>query len=389
MGASPDGISLSNDKRFFVRIFTCVLKQFYDEVHTVNKLESLGYGLFFSEQHRRLGRPELVPARIIAEGRGHYWLSGGRAAIGELRGRLQHELEPFERPIAGDWVLVADDKERAVIHHIMDRRTVMVRRAAGSKTDIQVIAANVDLFFIVTSANRDFNIRRLERYLAAVLDSGAQPVVVLNKIDIGKNMEEMVEAIGSMGVGMPIVKVSALTGAGMDELRGHLENGKTFGFIGSSGVGKSSLINRLLGHEVQSVRSLRKDDKGRHATTRRELIELPEGGILIDTPGMRELGLIEDEGGIAEVFGDIVALSDKCRFRDCKHQGEPGCAVAEAVAMGELGKDRLASYQKLLREIAAAERRRDPVHAGRSKRRWKSISKAIRAHFKQFPKQKR
>ncbi len=355
----------------------------------MNKLESLGYGPFFSEQHGRLGRPELVPARIIAEGRGHYWLSGGRAVIGELRGRLLHELEPFERPVVGDWVLVADDEERAVIHHIMDRRTVMVRRAAGSKTDIQVIAANVDLFFIVTSANRDFNIRRLERYLAAVLDGGAQPVVVLNKIDIGTNIEEMIDTIGAIGVGMPIVKVSALTGAGMDELRGHLENGKTFGFIGSSGVGKSSLINRLLGHEMQSVRSLRKDDKGRHATTRRELIELPEGGILIDTPGMRELGLVEDEGGIAEVFGDIVALSDECRFRDCKHQGEPGCAVAAAVAAGELEEDRLASYHKLQREIAAAEQRRDPLHAGRSKRRWKSRSKAIRACYKQIPKQKR
>jgi len=349
-------------------------------------LESLGYTPFFSEQRERFGRPDLVPARVAAEGRGNYRLAGCRAPIGELRGRLLHELDPSERPVVGDWVLVADGEERAVIHYILERRTVMVRRAAGSEADVQVIAANVDLFFIVTSANRDFNIRRLERYLAAVLDGGGHPAVVLNKIDLGSNVEGMLEEIAALGTGIPVLKVSALTGEGMDDLRTHLVPGKTFAFIGSSGVGKSSIINRLLGSETQSVRSLRRDDKGRHATTRRELIELPEGGILIDTPGMRELGLIEDEGGMDRVFRDIAELSEKCRFRDCKHQGEPGCAVAAAVEAGELDESRLAGYHKLQQEIAAARRRRDPIHAGRSKRRWKSISKEIRKHYKQSPK---
>jgi ribosome biogenesis GTPase len=352
-------------------------------------LESIGYSPFFAGQHERLGRPELVPARIAAEGRGNYRLLGCRASIGELRGRLLHEADSGERPVVGDWVLVADDDDRAVIHHVMERRTAMSRRAAGSKTDIQVLAANVDLFFIVTSANRDFNIRRLERYLAAVLDSGARPAVVLNKIDVGEDVDGMFEEIESIGVGIPILKVSALTGDGLDELRGLIEAGMTFAFIGSSGVGKSSLINRLLGKEIQSVRDIRKDGKGRHATTRRELIEVPEGGVLIDTPGMREMGLIEDEGGVDEVFNDIAALAEKCRFRDCKHQGEPGCAVTAAVETGELDERRLASYHKLQREIAAARRRRDPVHAGRSKRRWKPVSKAIREYYKIVPKKKR
>jgi ribosome biogenesis GTPase len=309
--------------------------------------------------------------------------------VGELRGRLYHELSPPERPVVGDWVSVADGEDRAIIHHVMERRTAMVRRAAGTEAGIQVVAANVDLFFIVTTVDRDFNVRRLERYMAAVWDSGAEPVVILNKIDIGGDIEDMVEAIGAVGFGVPVVRVSALTGVGLDDLRGHLGPGKTIGLVGSSGVGKSSLVNRLLGREVQQVRILRRDDKGRHTTSRRELIELPDGGILIDTPGMREFGLIEDGGGVDNIFADIVALAQECRFRDCLHQGEPGCAVAAAVDAGELDGARLASYHKLQREIAATERRRDPAHAGRPKRRWKSISKAIRALKDTDPKRKK
>jgi ribosome biogenesis GTPase len=355
----------------------------------VSSLESLGFGPFFSAQCDLLDRPDLVPARIAAEGRGSYSLRGCRAPAGELRGRLRNELGPLERPVVGDWVLVADSEDRSIIHHVLERRTTMVRRAAGTTTGIQVVAANVDLFFIVTSANRDFNLRRLERYLAAVWDSGAEPVVVLNKIDIGDAIEGMVDQIGEVGFGIPVVRVSALTGAGLDDLQSHLARGKTVGLVGSSGVGKSSLVNRLLGNEVQEVRTLRRDGKGRHTTSRRELIELPDGGILIDTPGMRELGLIEDAGGIDTLFADITALAEECRFRDCEHQGEPGCAVAAAVEAGKLDKARLASYHKLRREIAAAERRRDPAHAGHPKRRWKWISKASRARSKVDPKRKR
>jgi ribosome biogenesis GTPase len=355
----------------------------------MSSLESLGFDAFFAEQHELLGQPDLIPARVASEGRGSYWLRGCQASVGELRGRLRHVLSPPERPIVGDWVAVVDNQDRAIIHHIFERRSAMIRRAAGTASGVQVVAANVDLFFIVTSANRDFNVRRLERYLAAVWDSGAEPVVVLNKIDVGSAVEEMVEAIDAIGSGVAVVRVSALTGDGMDDLRGHLASGKTVGLVGSSGVGKSSLVNRLLGREVQTVRTIRKDEKGRHATTRRELIELPQGGILIDTPGMRELGLVEDAGGVDSTFADIATLAEECHFRDCRHEGEPGCAVAAAVAEGVLDNARLVSYHRLQREIAAAERRRDPTLAGRSKRRWKWISKARRALNKTDPKRER
>jgi ribosome biogenesis GTPase len=185
------------------------------------------------------------------------------------------------------------------------------------------------------------------------------------------------------------VRVSAVTGDGMDDVRAHLAGGKTVGLVGSSGVGKSSLVNRMLGSDAQAVRTLRSDGKGRHATTRRELIELRDGGILVDTPGMRELGLVEDAGGVDHLFADIVAMADGCRFRDCQHQGEPGCAVAAAVDAGDLDGARLASYHKLQREVAAAERRRDPTQAGRPKRRWKSVSKLVREMKKNDPKHKR
>jgi ribosome biogenesis GTPase len=355
----------------------------------LSSLESLGFGPFFSKQHDLLGRSGLVPARVALEGRGNYRLCGCRAAIGELAGRLKHELGPLERPVVGDWVSVADGEDRAVIHRVLDRRTTMVRRAAGTASGIQVVAANVDLLFIVTSANRDFNVRRLERYLCAAWDSGARPVFVLNKIDLGGQIEDMLDEMAGMASGVPVVRTSALTGEGLGDLRGHMVCGKTAGLIGSSGVGKSSLVNCLLGREAQPVRTLRKDGKGRHATTRRELIELPGGGVLIDTPGMRELGLVEDIGGVDRVFADIDELGGQCRFRDCKHRGEPGCAVTAAVEAGELDRARLASYHKLQREIAVAEWRRDPTHAGRAKRRWKSVSKSIRALGKRDPKRRR
>jgi len=350
-------------------------------------LELLGFGPYFSAQYSQLNRPDLVPARIAADGRDSFPLRGCRASLGELSGRLRHQLKPLGRPVVGDWVAVADGVERAVIHHVFERRTALIRRAAGKAGGGQVVAANVDLFLIVTAADRDFNLRRLERYLTAVWDSGAAPVVVLNKIDLG-GIDALTQAIDSVALGVPAVLVSARTGDGTDALRAHLCRGTTVAFVGSSGVGKSSLINRLLGGEVQSTKSLRKDGRGRHATTRRELIVLPGGGILIDTPGMREFGLIEDTGGIDAGFADIAALAEQCRFSDCGHEGEPGCAVEATVAAGELDAARLAGYLKLQREIAAAERRRDPALAGRAKRRWKSIHKAYRARSKIDPKLK-
>jgi ribosome biogenesis GTPase / thiamine phosphate phosphatase len=349
------------------------------------ELADLGFGPFFATQlaHLEGTRPDLVPARIAADGAGIYHLLGCRARLGELSGRLRHELSGIDRPAAGDWVAVADDAERAVIHHALRRRTAMIRRAADTEATAQMIAANVDVVCLVTSANRDLNPRRIERYLTAVWESGANPVIVLNKVDLVDDLAPLIDTLASVALGVPTVEVSALTGVGIEALRQHVGSGVTVGLVGSSGVGKSSLINRLVGREVQHVNDIREDDaRGRHTTTRRELVLLPGGGVLIDTPGMRELGLIEDDGGIDTVFADIAEIAQTCRFNDCQHESEPGCAVQAALYSGVLSTERLQSYRKLQREVAAAERRRDPILAANERRRWKIIHKDLRAREK-------
>lgn len=352
-------------------------------------LESLGFDDFFAAQLARLGEPAWVPARIVAEGQSSFHLAGCRAPLGDLAGRLLGTLTKLTRPVVGDWVAVVDGVERATIQHVLDRRTTLVRRAAGTLAEAQVVAVNVDLFFVVTAVNRDFNERRLERYVTAVWNSGAEPVVVLNKVDLAADIAPLLEAIDRAAIGVPVVRASAATGEGLDALRAFIGPGKTVGFIGSSGVGKSSLTNRLLGRDVQAVSGLRSDERGRHTTTARQLIELAEGGVLIDTPGMRELGLLDDLGGVEASFADVAAFAEQCRFRDCAHETEPGCAVLGAVASGELPAERLASYRKLLAEIAAAERKKDPLLAGRTKARWKEVHRALRARAKIDPKLKR
>ena len=350
-------------------------------------LASLGFDDFFASQFAQLDAG-WAPARIVAEGQSSFHVAGCRAPLADLSGRLLKTVDKLSRPVVGDWVAVVDGADRASIQHVCDRRTTLVRRAAGTKREPQVVAANVDVFFVVTAANRDFNERRLERYVTAVWSSGAEPVVVLNKTDLDDDLAPLLEAIERAAIGVPVVRASAATGAGLDELRAHIRPGRTVGFIGSSGVGKSSLTNRLLGRDVQAVAGLRHDDRGRHTTTARQLIELEEGGVLIDTPGMRELGLLDDEG-IDTTFADVAAFAERCRFRDCTHTTEPGCAVIAASETGELPPDRLASYRKLVREIAAAARASDPVLASRTKARWKATHRAMRAREKLDPKLKR
>lgn len=356
----------------------------------MHPLEELGFGSYFAAQLALLSETvgsgdaqiSLAPARISADSHGLYGLLGCQASIGELTGKLQAKLTGRERPVTGDWVLLADGPERAVIHHRFDRKTLMVRRAAGSQAQAQPIAANADIFCIVTSANRDLNPRRIERYLTAVYDSGAMPLVVLNKADLSEDVPAMIETIRAVAPAVDVLQVSALTGAGMQELRAYLRPGTTLGFVGSSGVGKSSLINRLINENTQDVNAIRRDGKGRHTTTRRELLLLPGGGVLIDTPGMRELGVLEDSGGIDMTFQDIAELSRHCRFGDCRHEGEPGCAVAEALNQGKLSADRFEGYLRIRRDIASAEARQNPVLASNVKRRWKTIHKEMRAFSK-------
>ncbi|WP_428262994.1 ribosome small subunit-dependent GTPase A [Haliangium sp.] len=349
-------------------------------------LDQLGFFPFFSAQFQLLDdSADLVPARVSADSSGVYELAGCKATLGELSGRLRHALAPSQRPTAGDWVAVDDRDDRAgraIIHRLLDRRTVLRRRAAGSDGRPQIVAANVDLFFVVTSANRDLNPRRLERYLTAVWDSGARPVIVLNKIDLVDDPAPLRERIEAVSLATPVVEVSAHTGVGAEGLWGFIEPGLTIGFVGSSGVGKSSLVNRLLGHDTHATEALRSDGKGRHTTTRRQLIVLPQGGVLIDTPGMREFGLVAAGDGLDAAFAELIEIGEECRFRDCRHHDEPGCAVREAVASGRLPAERLASYQALLTEQAKAEARRDPAQVANTKRRWKAIHKRMRAHYK-------
>jgi ribosome biogenesis GTPase len=346
-----------------------------------SRLEALGYDAFFAEAFAAVANTGLVPARVVGDGRTSFLLAGCATRSGELTGALL--ARPDERPVVGDWVAVSDRAEPALVHEVLPRRTLLRRRAVGREPRAQNVVANVDVFFIVTSANRDLNPRRIERYLTAVWDSGAEPVLVLNKCDLAVDVAPFVARMAEVALGAPIVPVSARDGTGLEQLGAMLQPGRTVAFIGSSGVGKSSLINHFTGRSDLDARAIRPDGKGRHTTTRRELLAVSGGALLIDTPGMRELGLVGDEGGLDAAFAEIVTLAEGCRFRDCEHGDEPGCAVHAAVTDGMLSPVRLASYQKLVRETRASDARRDPVQAANAKRRWKAIHKRKRALGKQ------
>jgi ribosome biogenesis GTPase len=307
----------------------------------------------------RQSRPETtwVPARVVAEHRGAYDLiTEAGTCTAEPTGRLRHTArDKLDLPAVGDWVAL---QEHGRIDAVLPRKTSFVRKAAGPRSEPQVIAANIDSIFIVTSANADFNARRIERYIFAAREGGAAPVLIVNKIDLVPDVDGLVSTLGAVANELPVVRVSALTRAGAEELSRHLGPQTTVALVGSSGVGKSTLVNWLLGNGTQlTAETIERDDRGRHTTTHRELLPLPGGGALIDTPGMKEFGLWSDETDASTSFTDIEALSEQCRFADCKHEAEPGCAVAEAVSNGQLEPERLASFAKLAREIAYQQER--------------------------------
>jgi len=356
-------------------------------VEGLDHLEAFGWGEPFAgafHGHAALGR---APGRIVVEDRGRYLV---QTAVGEvtasISGRFRFDAgdDPAAYPTVGDWVaLDARDPDNAIVHGMLPRRTAIRRLNPGRRTEAQVVAANVDVGLIVTSMNQEFEPRRLERYLAAVWESGSRPAIVLSKADLADDPDAYRSRAEAVAPSVPILPISAVTGAGVDAVRTLLARGQTLVAIGSSGVGKSTLVNALAGRELMAVREVRlDDDRGRHTTRRRQLMVLPDGSLILDTPGMRELATWDGDG-LAASFADIEAIAAECRFGDCSHRGEPGCAIAVALAEGRLDPPRLDGYRKLVREAAHLERRQDALARSEERRRWKVIHKSVRRQMRE------
>lgn len=349
----------------------------------MSELEPWGWDEYFEAA---LGEVDLaddeIPARVISEHRGGVRLITEMGeAYGMTPGRMRHRAKGRrDLPAVGDWVIVrAEPTGPAAIRAILPRKTQFVRRLAGTEDREQVVAANIDLVFVMSSLNQELNPRRLERYLVAAWDSGAVPVVLLSKVDLVGDPTPAVAAVRELAAGAEVIAFSAVDGEGLDEIRGLLRPAETVALLGSSGVGKSTLVNRLAGEDLLATREIRgKDDRGRHTTTQRRIFRLPDGALLLDTPGMREVGLIDSEIGLDEAFDDVDELAVGCRFRDCMHETEPGCAVLAAVESGQLPEERLEAYRKLQRDGSYEQRRTDPAAARAEKARWKRIHKAMR-----------
>lgn len=330
--------------------------------------------------HRALG---LEPARVLREERERYRIVGGAGECGaEVTGRFRRDARArADFPAVGDWVAVrapsGDGTYR--IEERLPRASAFTRKAAGNVTEEQVVAANVDTVFLVSGLDRDFNLRRIERYVAAAWESGAVPVVVLNKADLAEDPDDAVARVEGVAPGVPVVAVSARDEGNLDALRPWLVRGRTVALLGSSGVGKSTLVNALLGESRMDTGEVRTgDSRGRHTTTHRELVPLPGGAVLMDTPGMRVLPLWADETAVSGVFPDIEALAASCRFRDCRHESEPGCAVR-----GGIEPERLESWRKLQRELAWLARKQDARLRIQEEGRWKAIAREQRRHKKE------
>jgi ribosome biogenesis GTPase len=343
--------------------------------------EKAWYKLYESEWHMASAA---MPGRIISD-------YGQKVRVitpyGEkLANRPAHGQEMAQLLAAGDWVSVhlINDHTEASIEHILPRKTKFSRAAAGVAVKEQIVAANIDTIFLIQSLNKDFNMRRLERYLIAAWESGAVPVIVLTKSDLCDDVEERIQKVEETAPGVEIHAVSNLTGSGIESLRKYVSEGKTIALLGSSGVGKSTLVNTLTGSQVLKTQEIREDDsKGRHTTTHRELVLLPGGGLILDTPGMRTLSLWEAEEGMEKMFGDIEAITKSCRFNDCKHQNEPGCAVREALIKGTIDLPKWQSWLKLQKEIKHLEAKKDNKIRAIEKLSVKKVSRQVNARTRQ------
>ncbi|HHP7243633.1 MAG TPA: ribosome small subunit-dependent GTPase A [Elainellaceae cyanobacterium] len=350
------------------------------------QLEQLGWNLRFSSYFRAFEQSGFIPGRVTVQQRAFYQVYTEQGEIlADISGAFRHQSQYLsDFPAVGDWVaLQPHDDSNAIIHAVLPRTSQFSRKVAGNTTDEHVLAANVDTAFLVSGLDHDFNLRRIERFLVMAWESGAKPVVILNKADLCHDIDLRVAEVEAIAPGMPVVSLSALHQSGIAPIMPYLRTGETIVLLGSSGVGKSTLTNQLLGISKQAVESVRPDDsRGRHTTTHRELMLTPSGALLIDTPGLREIQLWSGRNAIDEVFTDIEELAERCRFRDCHHRQEPGCAVQEAIADGRLDSARLASYQKLNKELDYVTRKQDERLQSNTKARWKQIHKEMRRHPK-------
>lgn len=346
-------------------------------------IEQWGWRPFLEESMTPYLSQGCVPGRVVLEHKHLYRIiTRNGELLAEVSGKFRFQTMGREDyPAVGDWVAVQAriDEGKATIQGVLPRFSKFSRKIAGNTTEEQLVAVNVDTLFLAQALNQDFNLRRLERYLVLAWESGANPVIVLTKADLCSDVEEKTAQVCSIAPGVPIYAVSALEKTGIDELAPYLKPGQTVALLGSSGVGKSTLINRLYGRDVQDTGGIREDDgRGRHTTTHRELVLLPEGGLLIDTPGMRELQLWEADSGISSGFRDVEELQAECRFHDCTHKNEPGCAVKAAIRSGQLDEERYNSYLKLQKELAYLARKESVHLQQQEKAKWKQVHKQMR-----------
>jgi len=346
-------------------------------------LEALGWSEFFERNFETYRKQGHFAGRVALEERGAYRLYTEQGELNaRVRGKLRFESAgPADFPAVGDWVSInrRENDQLVQIHAVLPRRGKFSRKSAGANTEEQVVAANVDTVFLVQGLDHDFNLRRLERYLVAAYESNASPVVILSKSDLCEDVSIKVGEAESAAQGTPIHAISSVTGEGVETLNKYILPGVTVAFLGSSGAGKSTLINRIVGEELQRTAEVRlHDSRGRHTTTHRELFVLKTGGLLIDTPGMRELQLWDAGGSLGEAFSDVESIAAGCYFSNCRHQNEPGCAVREALSNGTLDADRYEHYTKLERELEYLDSRMDARLHLKRKNKDKKIHRAFR-----------